>query len=218
MVFTSLLLQASGSTTGGMADFVSDLSNTIGIDLFDKDIDNVVFQTNEFLCNSDFIGSQGPFWWLAHFCFLLRCQYYVNQRITFFCLVRQIPNGTKTGQNHRKIKSRTLQARHPLSWTSLFCAKVQFCPVKNKQNPANMLPIKHLYYMCIFRKILQVLHAQTCVAYFKDLLKSVLCHLYTTVLPPMRIALEQCTTHLPLSAMRKYVFHQQIGKKCHMAQ
>ena len=66
-MFTSLLLQASGaagSVTGGMADFVTDLSNTIGIDLFDEDIDNVVFQTNEFLCNSDFIGSQGPFWWL----------------------------------------------------------------------------------------------------------------------------------------------------------
>lgn len=63
-MFTSLLLQASGSTTGGMADFVSDLSGTIGIDLFDEDIDNVVFQTNEFLCNSDFIGSSGPFWWI----------------------------------------------------------------------------------------------------------------------------------------------------------
>lgn len=160
----------------------------------------------------------GGYWWLAHFCTFLHLQLFANQQLAKFCSARQIPNGTKTGQNHRKIKSRTLQARHPLSWTSLFCAKVQFCPVKNKQNPANMLPIKHLYYMCIFRKILQVLHAQTCVAYFKDLLKSVLCHLYTTVLPLMRIALEQCTTHLPLSAMRKYVFHQQIGKKCHMAQ
>lgn len=43
---------------------VSDLSQTIGVDLFEEDIDNVVFQTNEFLCNSDFIGSQGPFWWI----------------------------------------------------------------------------------------------------------------------------------------------------------
>ena len=60
-----LLLQAgTGSTAGGMADFISDLTNTLGIDLFDEDIDNVVFQTNEFLCNSDFIGSQGPFWWI----------------------------------------------------------------------------------------------------------------------------------------------------------
>ena len=40
-MFTSLLLQASGaagSATGGMADFVTDLSNTIGIDLFDEDL------------------------------------------------------------------------------------------------------------------------------------------------------------------------------------
>ena len=56
--------------------------------------------------------------------------------------------------------------------------------------------------MGIFVKILQVPHAQTRVAYFKDLLKTVLCHLYTIALPPMRIALEQCTAHLPLSAMR----------------
>lgn len=201
-----------------MAD---NILSDFGIDILEEEIDDVIFQTNEFLCDATFTGSQGPFWWfwwLAHFCTFLHLQLFANQLLAKFCSARQIPNGTKTGQNHRKIKSRTLQARHPLSWTSLFCAKVQFCPVKNKQNPANMLPIKHLYYMCIFRKILQVLHAQTCVAYFKDLLKSVLCHLYTTVLPPMRIALEQCTTHLPLSAMRKYVFHQQIGKKCHMAQ
>lgn len=193
-----------------MAD--GNILSDFGIDLLEEEIDDVIFQTNEFLTDATFTGSQGPFWWLAHFCTFLHLQLFANQLLAKFCSARQIPNGTKTGQNHRKIKSRTLQARHPLSWTSLFCAKVQFCPVKNKQNPANMLPIKHLYYMCIFRKILQVLHAQTCVAYFKDLLKSVLCHLYTTVLPPMRIALEQCTTHLPLSAMRKYVFHLQIGK------
>ncbi|OFO82888.1 hypothetical protein HMPREF2983_02190 [Prevotella sp. HMSC077E09] len=43
---------------------MSDLSQTIGVDLFEEDIDNVVFQTNEFLCNPDFIGTQGPFWWI----------------------------------------------------------------------------------------------------------------------------------------------------------
>lgn len=50
-MFTSLLLQASGaagSATGGMADFVTDLSNTIGIDLFDEDIDNVVSKPMSF--------------------------------------------------------------------------------------------------------------------------------------------------------------------------
>lgn len=78
-----------------------------------------------------------------------------------------------------------------------------------------MLLIKHLYHMGIFRKILQVLHAQACVAYFKDLLKSVLCHLYTTVLLPMRIALEQCTTYLPLSTMRNVCSVSKLVKMPH---
>ena len=66
MAFSTLFLDASSGsgTMDGIKDMVSDLSQTIGVDLFEEDIDNVVFQTNEFLCNSDFIGSQGPFWWL----------------------------------------------------------------------------------------------------------------------------------------------------------
>lgn len=65
MAFSTLFLDsASGGTLGGIKDMVSDLSQTIGVDLFEEDIDNVVFQTNEFLCNHDFIGSDGPFWWI----------------------------------------------------------------------------------------------------------------------------------------------------------
>ena len=65
MAFSTLFLDsASGGTLGGIKDMVSDLSQTIGVDLFEEDIDNVVFQTNEFLCNQDFIGSDGPFWWI----------------------------------------------------------------------------------------------------------------------------------------------------------
>ena len=63
MAFSTLFLDASSGsgTMDGIKDMVSDLSQTIGVDLFEEDIDNVVFQTNEFLCNSDVIGSQGPF-------------------------------------------------------------------------------------------------------------------------------------------------------------
>ena len=65
MAFTSLFLDTStGSVTSGMGSYISDLSKTIGVDLFEEDIDNVVFRTNEFLCSADFIGSDGPFWWL----------------------------------------------------------------------------------------------------------------------------------------------------------
>lgn len=62
-MFTNLLLD-SGGTAAGLKDFVSDLTSTLGIDLFDEDIDNVVFATNSFLCNNTFIGTNGPFWWI----------------------------------------------------------------------------------------------------------------------------------------------------------
>ena len=50
MAFSTLFLDASSSndTMDGIKDMVSDLSQTIGVDLFEEDIDNVVFQTNEF--------------------------------------------------------------------------------------------------------------------------------------------------------------------------
>ena len=63
MAFSSLFLAAQGGLQG-LSSTSSDLSQTIGVDLFEEDIDNVVFQTNEFLCNPDFIGTQGPFWWI----------------------------------------------------------------------------------------------------------------------------------------------------------
>ena len=181
-----------------MAD--GNILSDFGIDLLEEEIDDVIFQTNEFLTDATFTGSQGPFWWIAYICAFYRLQLSTNQPLARFCSVKQIPNGTKTGQNHRKIKSRTLQVLHPLSWTSLFSAKVRFCPVKYKQNPTNMLSINHFYHMGIFRKILEILHAQTCVAYFKDLLKSVLCHLYTMSFPPVYTASVKCTADLPLSA------------------
>ena len=50
MAFSTLFLDSAGSsgTLGEIKDMVSDLSQTIGVDLFEEDIDNVVFQTNEF--------------------------------------------------------------------------------------------------------------------------------------------------------------------------
>lgn len=67
MAISTLFLAAQGGLAGGvqgLSGTISDLSQTIGVDLFEEDIDNVVFQTNEFLCNPDFIGNQGPFWWI----------------------------------------------------------------------------------------------------------------------------------------------------------
>lgn len=63
MMFTNLLLDSS-SATAGMKDYIADLTNTLGIDLFDEEIDSVIFETNSFLCNGTFIGHGGPFWYI----------------------------------------------------------------------------------------------------------------------------------------------------------
>ncbi|MDD6552150.1 MAG: hypothetical protein PUF37_00985 [Prevotellaceae bacterium] len=43
------------------------MSSTVGVDLFEEDIDNVIFSTNEFLCNQNFIGPSGPFFMILQF-------------------------------------------------------------------------------------------------------------------------------------------------------
>lgn len=50
-----------------MADVISDF----GINLLEEEIDDVIFQTNEFLCDASFTGPQGPFWWILQMCMAL---------------------------------------------------------------------------------------------------------------------------------------------------
>ena len=45
-----------------MAD--TSILSDFGINILEEEIDDVIFQTNEFLCDATFTGSQGPFWWL----------------------------------------------------------------------------------------------------------------------------------------------------------
>ena len=42
-----------------------------GIHLLEEEIDDVIFQTNEFLCDATFTGAQGPFWWILQMCMAL---------------------------------------------------------------------------------------------------------------------------------------------------
>lgn len=95
-----------------MAD--GNILSDFGIDLLEEEIDDVIFQTNEFLTDATFTGSQGPFWWLAHLGYFYLLQIIDIKRFAKFYSVRQISDGTKTGQNQRKIKSRTLFVGHPL--------------------------------------------------------------------------------------------------------
>ena len=116
MAFSTLFLDASSSndTMDGIKDMVSDLSQTIGVDLFEEDIDNVVFQTNEFLCNSDFIGSQGPFWWLLVVVVtnppkhdLNRCKSVIYKFLSRDQKSARDKNGTKPRKN--KVKNTSLE-------------------------------------------------------------------------------------------------------------
>lgn len=126
-----------------MAD--NGIISTFGINLLEEEIDDVIFQTNEFLCDATFTGTQGPFWWLAKTCLFWVVQSLIIQLLTKFCSVRQIPDGTKTGQNHRKIKSRTPCSEYPNLNISYSGAKVQICPVKNESKRIKFTSIAHFF-------------------------------------------------------------------------
>ena len=74
----------------------------------------------------------GPFWWLPLPILQITALIAVNQPFINSCLVTQNQRGTKTGQNHGKIKSRTLRPKYPLWNISVSFAKVQICPLKNE--------------------------------------------------------------------------------------
>ena len=109
-----------------------DILSDFGINLLEEEIDDVIFQTNEFLTDATFTGAQGPFWWLPLPILQNMTLIAVNQLLANSCLVTQNQRGTKTGQNHGKIKSRTLCPKYPLWNTSVSFAKVQICPLKNE--------------------------------------------------------------------------------------
>ena len=49
----------------------SSILSDFGINILEEEIDDVIFQTNEFLCDATFTGSQGAFWWILQMCMAL---------------------------------------------------------------------------------------------------------------------------------------------------
>ena len=74
----------------------------------------------------------GGYWWLPLPILQNMTLIAVNQPLAISYLVTQNQRGTKTGQNHGKIKSRTLRSKYPLWNTSVSFAKLQICPLKNE--------------------------------------------------------------------------------------
>lgn len=103
-----------------------------GINLLEEEIDDVIFQTNEFLCDATFTGSQGPFWWLLKTVLCIRGL--TPDYHSFINLSRGtgLRRGTKTGQKRRKIKSSS-SALTVLTRTIIFVdANIIICPESTK--------------------------------------------------------------------------------------
>ena len=92
-LISSLFLAAEGAES-----FV----NSIGVELFEEQIDDVIFQTNEFLTDETFIGEQGPFWWLSDIISFVTSKPSVNQLLGSSSRETSALKGTKTGQNRKK--------------------------------------------------------------------------------------------------------------------
>lgn len=116
-----------------MAD---NILSDFGINLLEEEIDDVIFQTNEFLCDATFTGSQGPFWWLFKTA-LCSCGFTSDYHpLTSLSRDTGMRRGTKTEQKRWKIKSGT-SVLNVLTRTAIFVkAKIVICPESTKHfNP-----------------------------------------------------------------------------------
>ena len=94
-----------------MAD--TSILSDFGINILEEEIDDVIFQTNEFLTDATFTGGQGPFWWLLVVTAFLPFYPLVTNSLSItsdFChfplLIRRDKNGTKP---ENKISKNTFE-------------------------------------------------------------------------------------------------------------
>ena len=73
-----------------------------------------------------------PFWWLPLPILQNTTLITVNQPLANCCLLVQNQQGTKTGQNHRKIKSRTLCPKYPCGIPLYRLQRYKFVPWKTR--------------------------------------------------------------------------------------
>ena len=87
---------------GDIEPMVDGAFDFMGVGLLEDEIDDVIFQTNQFLLNSDFIGNNGPFWWLSEIPDLRGSNHPENQSLGDLSRETNVLGGTKTGQNGKK--------------------------------------------------------------------------------------------------------------------
>ena len=91
-----------------------DILSDFGINLLEEEIDDVIFQTNEFLTDATFTGAQGPFWWLLVVAVtnspkhdLNRCKSVIYKFLSRDQKSARDKNGTKPRKN--KVKNTSLE-------------------------------------------------------------------------------------------------------------
>lgn len=72
LTLTFLVVFSGSASAGDVMDALAEISSTgVGVELFEEDIDSVIFATNEFLTDATFIGENGPFWMIMQICMCL---------------------------------------------------------------------------------------------------------------------------------------------------
>lgn len=98
-----------------MAD--SNILSDFGIKILEQEIDDVIFQTNEFLCDATFTGSQGPFWWLLVVAVTNSPKHDFNRCKSATC--KFLSRDTKSARDKNGTKPRKNKVKNTLSEISL---------------------------------------------------------------------------------------------------
>lgn len=92
-----------------MADNSSILSD-FGINILEEEIDDVIFQTNEFLCDATFTGSNGPFWWLLVVAVINSPKHSFNRCKSATC--KFLSRDTKSARDKNETKPRKKKVKN----------------------------------------------------------------------------------------------------------
>ena len=118
-----------------MAD--SSILSDFGINILEQEIDDVIFQTNEFLCDATFTGSQGPFWWLLVVVEIQsRNFYFIHcKSVTCISLYRDTKSARdKNGTKPRKNKGKNTLLEISLAEHLCFSCKGTYLSLDKRRN------------------------------------------------------------------------------------
>lgn len=87
-----------------------DILSDFGINLLEEEIDDVIFQTNEFLTDATFTGAQGPFWWLLVVAVINSPKHSFNRCKSATC--KFLSRDTKSARDKNETKPRKKKVKN----------------------------------------------------------------------------------------------------------